>query len=116
LKHLSQKLDDFRLELAPSLCSVLCNPSTIVHQLCSMLDKQMGKVERLTTKLESATAELESIQQSLQDEIVSGIEKNTQIVSLNSLLMKEKQRIKRHWREKCEQLLAHEETLGATLK
>ena len=68
--------------------SALLDPSTDTHQLHFMLDEQAGKVEMLTAKLESA-------QQSLQEEIARGIE-DAQIASLNNLLTKEKQRVKRH--------------------
>jgi len=59
MKHVSEHA---RLLDEGSSRSALLHPSTDARQLRSMLDKQTGKVEMLT-------AELESAQQSLQEEI-----------------------------------------------
>ena len=51
------------------------------------------------------------MQQRLEEKRASGGEKDTEIATLQNLVAKEKQRVKRHWREKCDQLLVHEEAL-----
>lgn len=84
--------------------SVLRGSDSDTRQLRSMLDEQTDKVEALT-------AELRTAQQMLVDEQASSREKDTEITRLEDLLAKEKQRVKKHWREKCELLLAHEEAL-----
>ena len=74
------------------------------HELRSALSEQISSVEALTVELQTA-------QHLLEEERSSGREKDTEIATLKNQLATEKQRVKRHWREKCEQLLAHEESL-----
>ena len=74
------------------------------RELHSALSEQISKVEVLTVELQTA-------QHLLEEERSSGREKNAEIATLKNQLATEKQRFKRHWREKCEQLLAHEESL-----
>ena len=57
------------------------------------------------------TAELQTVNETLEKERASGCEKDTEIETLKGMLEKEKQHMKRHWRERCKQLMAHEEAL-----
>ena len=84
--------------------SALRESDSDTRQLRSLLDEQISTVETLT-------AELQTSRRLLEEEKTSGREKDSEIETLQNLLAKEKQRVKRHWREKCEQLLAHEESL-----
>ena len=84
--------------------SALRESDSDTRQLHSLLDEQISTVETLT-------AELQTSRRLLEEEKTSGREKDSEIETLQNLLAKEKQRVKRHWREKCEQLLAHEESL-----
>ena len=74
------------------------------YELRSALSEQISRVEALTVELQTA-------QHLLEEERSSGREKDAKIATLENQLATEKQRVERHWREKCEQLLAHEELL-----
>jgi len=69
-----------------------------------MLDEQASKAEALSD-------ELQTMKQLLEEEEARSREKDAEIVTFSNVLAKEKQRVKRHWREKCKQLLTHEEAL-----
>ena len=84
--------------------SVLRELDGDTHELRSALSEQISRVEALTIELRTA-------QHLLEEERSSGREKDAEIATLKNQLATEKQRVKRHWREKCEQLLAHEESL-----
>ena len=68
------------------------------------MSEQISRVEALTVELQTA-------QHLLEEERSSGREKDAEIATLENQLATEKQPVKRYWREKCEQLLAHEESL-----
>ena len=53
-------------------------------------------IRQLRSRIETLTAELQSVQQRLEEERVSGGEKDTEIATLQNLVAKEKQRVKRH--------------------
>ena len=74
------------------------------RELRSALSEQISRVEALTVELQTALHLLE-------EERSSGREKDAEIATLENQLVTEKQQVKRHWREKCEQSLAHEESL-----
>ena len=67
--------------------------------------------DELTSRVEELTAELQAVNETLEKKRASGREKDTQIKMLKDLLAKEKQRVKRHWRKRCEQLMPHKEAL-----
>ena len=67
--------------------------------------------DQLSSRVEELTAKLQTVNETLDEERASGREKDTEIETLKGMLAKEKQRVKRHWRERCEQLMAHEEAL-----
>ena len=98
-KHVSE-----HAQLDGGVRSALRESDSDTRQLRSLLDEQISTVETLT-------AELQTSRRLLEEEKTSGREKDSEIETLQNLLAKEKQRVKRHWREKCEQLLAHEESL-----
>ena len=70
--------------------SALCESDSDTHQLRSVLNEQISKVESLTGELQTA-------QQLLEEEKTSSREKDTEIAMLQSLLAKKKQQVKRHW-------------------
>ena len=99
LKHVSDKPQPDR-----GARSALRKLDGDARKLRSALSEQISRVEALTVELKTA-------QHLLEEERSSGREKDAEIARLKNQLATEKQRVKRHWREKCEQLLAHEESL-----
>ena len=63
------------------------------RHVCPTSDQLSSRVEELTAKLQ------------MVNERASGREKDTEIETLKSMLAKEKQHVKKHWRERCEQLM-----------
>ena len=60
--------------------------------------------DQLSSRVEELTAELQTVNETLEEERASGREKDTEIETLKGMLGKEKQRLKRHWRERCEHM------------